>query len=101
MGKYALEKEEIIIRMTGCPNGCARSYIAEIGFVGTAYGRYNLQLGGDYEGKRLNKIYRENLDEKEILSELDGVFAIFKQERKNGERFGDYTYRKFFQKQPA
>jgi sulfite reductase (NADPH) hemoprotein beta-component len=101
LSKYALQKEEIIIRMTGCPNGCARSYIAEIGFVGTAYGRYNLQLGGDYEGKRLNKIYRENLDEKEILSELDGVFAIFKQERKNGERFGDYTYRKFFQKQPA
>ncbi len=99
--KYALEKEEIIIRMTGCPNGCARSYIAEIGFVGTAYGRYNLQLGGDYEGRRLNKIYRENLDEKEILSELDSVFAVFKKERKKGERFGDYSYRKFFQKQPA
>jgi sulfite reductase (NADPH) hemoprotein beta-component len=75
--KYALEKEEIIIRMTGCPNGCARSYIAEIGFVGTAYGRYNLQLGGDYEGTRLNKIYKENLDESQILSELDVVFANF------------------------
>jgi sulfite reductase (NADPH) hemoprotein beta-component len=99
--KYALQNEEIIIRMTGCPNGCARSYIAEIGFVGTAYGRYNLQLGGDHEGKRLNKIYKENLDEQQILAELDGVFAIFKQERKNGERLGDYTYRKFFQKQFA
>ncbi len=97
--KYALEQEEIIVRMTGCPNGCARSYIAEIGFVGTAYGRYNLQLGGDYEGTRLNKIYRENIDEKEILSELDELFAIFKKERKGNERFGDYTYRTFFQKQ--
>ena len=94
--KYALEKEEIIIRMTGCPNGCARSYIAEIGFVGTAYGRYNLQLGGDYEGTRLNKIYKENLDESQILSELDVVFANFKKERNGNERFGDYTYRKFF-----
>jgi sulfite reductase (NADPH) hemoprotein beta-component len=96
--KYALEKEEIILRMTGCPNGCARSFIAEIGFVGTAYGRYNLQLGGDYEGTRLNKIYRENIDEKEILSELDGLFASFKKERRGNERFGDYSYRKLFQK---
>jgi sulfite reductase (NADPH) hemoprotein beta-component len=94
--KYALEKEEIIIRMTGCPNGCARSYIAEIGFVGTAYGRYNLQLGGDYEGRRLNKIYKENLDESQILSELDSILASFKKERKGNERFGDYTWRKFF-----
>ena len=96
LSKYALEKEEIILRMTGCPNGCARSYIAEIGFVGTAYGRYNLQLGGDYEGMRLNKIYKENLDEKEILLELDGLFATFKKERKGKETFGDYTNRKFF-----
>src|SRR5262249_13402559 len=58
--KHGLKEEEIIIRMTGCPNGCGRSYIAEIGFVGTAYGIYNLQLGGDREGTRLNKIYKEN-----------------------------------------
>jgi sulfite reductase (NADPH) hemoprotein beta-component len=100
LSKYALDKEEIIIRMTGCPNGCARSYIAEIGFVGTAYGRYNLQLGGDYEGFRLNKIYKENLDEAQILSELDSVLALFNKERKGTERFGDFTYRKFFQTQP-
>ena len=96
LSKYALEKEEIIIRMTGCPNGCARSYIAEIGFVGTAYGRYNLQLGGDYEGKRLNRIYKENLEESQILSELDAILASFKKERNGKERFGDYTWRKFF-----
>ena len=58
-------------------------YIAEIGFVGTAYGYYNLHLGGDHEGTRLNKVYKENLDEAAILAELDNVFAIFKKERNN------------------
>jgi sulfite reductase (NADPH) hemoprotein beta-component len=96
LSKYDLDNEDIIIRMTGCPNGCGRSFIAEIGFVGTAYGRYNLHLGGDHEGTRLNKIYKENIDEAAILAELDNVFAIFKKERKNGEHFGDFTLRKFF-----
>jgi sulfite reductase (NADPH) hemoprotein beta-component len=96
LSKYKLDNEEIIIRMTGCPNGCGRPYIAEIGFVGTAYGYYNLYLGGDHEGTRLNKVYKENLDEAAILAELDNVFAIFKKERNNGENFGDFTLRKFF-----
>ncbi|MBS1598696.1 MAG: NADPH-dependent assimilatory sulfite reductase hemoprotein subunit [Bacteroidetes bacterium] len=96
LNKHGLGDEDIIIRMTGCPNGCGRSYIAEIGFVGTAYGHYNLHLGGDHEGTRLNKIYKENLDEAAILDELDNVFAIFKKERKAGENFGDFTFRKFF-----
>jgi len=94
--KYELDKEEIIIRMTGCANGCGRSYIAEIGFVGTAYGLYNLHLGGDHEGVRLNKIYKENLDEKAILATLDEVFALYKKEKKAAENFGDFTFRKFF-----
>ena len=80
--------------MTGCPNGCARSYIAEIGFVGTAMGKYNLHLGGDHEGLRLNKIYKESLDEEQILNELDRLFADFKTERKENEKFGDYSFRK-------
>lgn len=92
--KNGLGNEEIILRMTGCPNGCGRSYAAEIGFVGTALGRYNLQLGGDHEGTRLNKVYKENLDEASILEELDGLFAVFKSERVNGERFGDFALRK-------
>ncbi|HTS45029.1 MAG TPA: NADPH-dependent assimilatory sulfite reductase hemoprotein subunit, partial [Puia sp.] len=92
--KYELDKEEIIIRMTGCANGCGRSYIAEIGFVGTAYGLYNLHLGGDHEGVRLNKIYKENLDEKAILATLDEVFALYKKEKKAAENFGDFTFRK-------
>ncbi|MEO8567874.1 MAG: NADPH-dependent assimilatory sulfite reductase hemoprotein subunit [Ginsengibacter sp.] len=96
LGKYSLEDEEIIIRMTGCPNGCARSYIAEIGFVGTALGKYNMHLGGDHEGLRLNKIYKESLGEEEILIELDAWFADFKKERKSDEKFGDYSFRKLF-----
>jgi sulfite reductase (NADPH) hemoprotein beta-component len=94
LAKHQLSNEEIIIRMTGCPNGCARSYIAEIGFVGTALGKYNLHLGGDHEGNRLNKIYKESLDEGAILNELDGLFADFKKERKDNEKFGDFTMRK-------
>ena len=94
LDKNNLTGEEIIIRMTGCPNGCARSYIAEIGFVGTAPGKYNLQLGGDREGYRLNKIYKESLEEPQILTELDGLFASFKTERNTNESFGDFTVRK-------
>ncbi|MEO6915794.1 MAG: NADPH-dependent assimilatory sulfite reductase hemoprotein subunit, partial [Chitinophagaceae bacterium] len=92
--KNGLDRENIIIRMTGCPNGCARSYNAEIGFVGTAPGRYNLHIGGDFEGTRLNKIYRESLDETGILNTLDELFTDFKRSGKSGERFGDFSFRK-------
>ena len=92
--KYELSNENIIMRMTGCPNGCARSYLAEIGFVGTAPGKYNLHLGGDHQGQRLNKIYKESLDEAGILGHLEGVFSLFKKERKEAESFGDYAVRK-------
>ncbi len=92
--KYELDKENIIIRMTGCPNGCARPYLAEIGFVGTGPGRYNLHLGGDHSGQRLNKIYKESLDEFGILGHLEGLFLIFKKDRNKGETFGDFALRK-------
>ena len=91
--KHSLENDEIIIRMTGCPNGCARPYIAEIGLVGTAYGRYNLHFGGDRVGERLNKIFKENLDEESILFELNGWLGRYKSERKTGETFGDFALR--------
>jgi sulfite reductase (NADPH) hemoprotein beta-component len=92
--KNGLLKEEIILRMTGCPNGCARSYIAEIGFIGTALGKYNLQLGGDHAGMRLNKVYKESLDEDAILRELDLLLGLFARERKSKESFGDFAVRK-------
>ncbi|MEO6720440.1 MAG: NADPH-dependent assimilatory sulfite reductase hemoprotein subunit [Ferruginibacter sp.] len=94
--KHSVHQENIILRMTGCPNGCARSYAAEIGLVGGGPGRYNLQLGGDHEGQRLNKVYRENLEESAILSELDGIFGSFARDRKPNETFGDYTLRTQF-----
>ena len=94
LGKHGLSDEDIIIRMTGCPNGCGRSYVAEVGFVGTAYGKYNLHLGGDHFGLRLNKIYRENLEEAAILEELDELFGYYSRERNKGESFGDFAVRK-------
>ncbi|MBC7901838.1 MAG: NADPH-dependent assimilatory sulfite reductase hemoprotein subunit [Gemmatimonadaceae bacterium] len=94
LGNHGLADDDIIVRMTGCPNGCARSYVAEIGFVGTAPGRYNLHLGGDNEGLRLNKIYKESLDEQAILQELDILFGSYKKERKMQESFGDFSVRK-------
>jgi sulfite reductase (NADPH) hemoprotein beta-component len=93
--QHGLQNEELIMRMTGCPNGCARPYAAEIGFVGTAYGRYNLHFGGDRLGLRLNKLYKESLDEAGLLAELDAAFALFKKERTKGETFGDFSYRKY------
>jgi sulfite reductase (NADPH) hemoprotein beta-component len=93
MAGHDLGQEEIIIRMTGCPNGCGRPYAAEIGFVGTAPGRYNLYLCGDHEGTRLNRLYKENLDENAILRELDLLFWLYKKERITRERFGDFALR--------
>lgn len=95
LAKHGLENEDIIIRMTGCPNGCARPYVAEIGLVGTAPGHYNLHLGGDHQGQRLNKLYKESLDEKSILSELDMLFLTYKTDRLVGESFGDFGLRQY------
>jgi sulfite reductase (NADPH) hemoprotein beta-component len=97
LAKYNLESEEISLRMTGCPNGCGRSPLAEIGFIGTAYGRYNLYLGGDRLGERLNQKFRDNLDEQEILAVLNEVFSDYSQNRVNGETLGDFAWRKYFE----
>lgn len=94
LAKHGLENENIITRMTGCPNGCGRSRLCEIGFVGTSPGYYNLYIGGDHVGTRLNEIYRENIQEKEILETLDGLFEAFSKERNEGEYFGDFALRK-------
>ena len=91
--KHNISKEEIIIRMTGCPNGCGRSVAAEIGLIGTAYGRYNLHIGGDREGTRLNTKYRENINEAEILATLDQLFDKYANEKNEGETFGDFVHR--------
>ncbi|WP_299258535.1 NADPH-dependent assimilatory sulfite reductase hemoprotein subunit [uncultured Kushneria sp.] len=93
MKDAGLENDPIIVRMTGCPNGCGRPFMAEIGFVGKAIGRYNLYLGGDFTGTRLNKMYRENIDEKTILEELTPMIHRYAKEREAGEHFGDFVVR--------
>jgi sulfite reductase (NADPH) hemoprotein beta-component len=91
--KHGIGEQAIVVRMTGCPNGCARPFAAEIGLVGKAPGRYNLYLGASFEGTRLNKMYKENIQEAEILAELDGLFGRYAVERDAGETFGNFTVR--------
>ncbi|MEX2123273.1 MAG: assimilatory sulfite reductase (NADPH) hemoprotein subunit [Woeseia sp.] len=91
--RHGLIDENISLRITGCPNGCARPYLAEIALVGKAPGRYNLFLGGDAEGWRMNRLAEENVDEQQILATLDLLFGEFVQERRKTESFGDFTNR--------
>ena len=93
---YGLSADDIVIRMTGCPNGCARPYLAEIGLVGKEPGRYNLYLGAAFNGSRMNKLYAEDVDHARIIAALDPVFAAYATERQKGERFGDFTIRAGF-----
>ncbi|WP_201986010.1 NADPH-dependent assimilatory sulfite reductase hemoprotein subunit [Hymenobacter rubidus] len=90
---HGLAEAGILIRMTGCPNGCARPYLGEIGLVGKAVGRYNLYLGANYAGERLNKLYREMLDEDGILRELTPLLADYAARRQPREGFGDFVIR--------
>jgi sulfite reductase (NADPH) hemoprotein beta-component len=85
--------EEIIIRSTGCPNGCARPYMAEIAFVGKAPGKYQLWLGGDVSGQRLNRVYKEVIKDADLEAELRPLLTRWKNERVTGERFGDFATR--------
>jgi sulfite reductase (NADPH) hemoprotein beta-component len=94
LAKHELPKEEkIILRVTGCPNGCGRAMLAEIGLVGKAPGRYNLHLGGNRAGTRIPKMYKENITDKQILEEIDQLVGRWAKEREEGEGFGDFTIR--------
>ena len=88
-----LRHDAITIRMTGCPNGCARPFIAEIGFVGRGPSAYNVYLGGGFAGQRLSKLYRENVQADEIKALLAPIFTRYAKEREEGERFGDFCIR--------
>ena len=94
--KHGLSADDIIIRMTGCPNGCARPYLAEIGLVGKGPGLYNLYLGAAFDGSRLNKLYAEDLDHGGIVAALEPVFAAYAADRQKGERLGDFVIRAGF-----
>ncbi|MGI9271339.1 MAG: assimilatory sulfite reductase (NADPH) hemoprotein subunit [Woeseiaceae bacterium] len=91
LDKHGLSDEPISLRITGCPNGCARPYLAEIALVGKAPGQYSLFLGGDGLGTRLNQLTHENVNETEILDVLEGHFATFAADRTPGQSFGDFV----------
>jgi sulfite reductase (NADPH) hemoprotein beta-component len=91
--KVGLKDDDIVIRMTGCPNGCARPYLAEIGFVGRNPGLYNLYLGAAYDGTRLSKLYAQDVGKDKIIELLEPIFVRFAKERHNGEHFGDFVIR--------
>lgn len=88
-----LRDEEIVIRMTGCPNGCARPALGEISFIGKGPGKYNMYMGAGFAGERLNKIYKENIGEEEIISTLKPIIGHYAKERLEGEHFGDFVIR--------
>jgi sulfite reductase (NADPH) hemoprotein beta-component len=91
--KAGLRDDDIVIRMTGCPNGCARPYLAEIGLVGRNPGLYNLYLGAAYDGSRLSKLYAQDIGEDTVVKLLAPLFVRYAKERKKGERFGDFVVR--------
>ncbi len=96
LARHGLSEQPIHFRISGCPNGCSRPYLGEVALVGKAPGRYNLMLGGDHRGQRLNVLHRENIDETVILAELDQLLARYAAERQDGEYFGDFLVRSGF-----
>ncbi len=93
MAKHGLAHEHIIFRVTGCPNGCGRAMLAEIGLVGRAQGRYSLYLGGNREGTRIPRLFRDNITDVQILAELDTLIGHWALEREADEGFGDFAIR--------
>jgi len=93
LAKHGMANDSLIFRVTGCPNGCGRAMLAEVGLVGKGPGKYNLHLGGNRQGTRIPRMYRENIGEAEILQELDSLIARWATEREAGEAFGDFVIR--------
>lgn len=93
LGNHGLNDEAITLRLSGCPNGCSRPYLSEIALVGRAPGRYDLRLGADFSGQRLNVTYRENIPETDILNTLDDLFGDYAKNRNENEKFGDFVHR--------
>lgn len=91
--KNGLRDSEINVRMTGCPNGCARPALGEISFIGKSPGKYNMYLGAGFAGERLNKMYKENIGEEEIIATLEPIIEHYAKDRKKGEHFGDFVIR--------
>jgi len=96
LDRAGLRDDDIVVRMTGCPNGCSRPYLAEIGLVGRGPGLYNLYLGAAFDGSRLNKLVAEDVDQARIVAILDPILVAYAKERRDGERFGDFVIRAGF-----
>lgn len=101
LAELGLQNEEIVIRMTGCPNGCARPFMAEIAFVGKSPHKYQLYFGGNEASTRLNRLFKETIKDEEIIEELRSVLQRFVQERGDGERFGDWCARVIWPEQES
>ncbi len=93
LDELGLANERISFRMSGCPNGCSRPYLGDVGFVGTTLGKYDVMLGGDFDGTRLNRVFAPNVPITEIPSLLRPLFESFRSERRPGEGFGNWTDR--------
>jgi sulfite reductase (NADPH) hemoprotein beta-component len=93
LAELGLSEEEIIVRMTGCPNGCARPYMAEIAFVGKAPNKYQIYVGGNEASTRLNRLFKDNVKIEDMMNELRPALTRYAQERTSGERFGDWCER--------
>lgn len=93
LSKHGVEQESIIYRVTGCPNGCGRAMLAEIGLVGKGPNKYNLHLGGNREGTRIPRMYKENITDVEIMSILDDLIGKWAKDRQANEAFGDFVVR--------
>lgn len=93
LAMHGLSDDDIVIRMTGCPNGCARPYLAEIGVVGKGPGRYNLYLAAAFDGSRMSKLYAEDLEHDRIVSTLDPLFSAYSKNRWDNERFSEFLIR--------
>jgi sulfite reductase (NADPH) hemoprotein beta-component len=96
LDRAGLRDDDIVVRMTGCPNGCARPYLAEIGLVGRSPGLYNLYLGAAFDGSRLNKLVAQDVDKTRIVATLEPILIAFANARRDGERFGDFVIRAGF-----
>jgi sulfite reductase beta subunit-like hemoprotein len=91
--ELGIAEEEIIVRATGCPNGCARPYMAEIAFVGKGPNKYQIYFGGNEASTRLNWVYKDAVKGEDLLNELRPVLARYVRERQGKERFGDFCHR--------
>jgi len=101
LAEVGLPEEELTVRMTGCPNGCARPFMAELAFVGKAPNKYQIYVGGNEGSTRLNRLYKDSVKMDELMNELRVLLRRFVAERTAGERFGDFSARVFWPETPA